>query len=261
MYYLGLINEYLKNYMKSRLTYRADFWVEIISDLLFQVTNLIFIFVIFMHTDSLGGWSENEVVFVYGFFMVPYGVFTCFVNLWGFSERYIVKGEMDRVMTRPAHNLFQIFLENVDPPSLVGSFIGIGIMLVSGAQLDLAWAWWTVPAMILFTISAVAIYTGIYTTLTSISFYSDAPTGILPLMYNIQGYGRYPVTIYNRAIQVLLTWIIPFAFVGVYPASLFLHKEEIAHMAFLTPVVGIVFLTIGLLAWNHGVKRYRGAGS
>ncbi|MNJ52437.1 hypothetical protein D3C77_477710 [compost metagenome] len=115
--------------------------------------------------------------------------------------------------------------------------------------------------MILFTISAVAIYTGIYTTLTSISFYSDAPTGILPLMYNIQGYGRYPVTIYNRAIQVLLTWIIPFAFVGVYPASLFLHKEEIAHMAFLTPVVGIVFLTIGLVAWNHGVKRYRGAGS
>lgn len=54
MYYLGLISEYLKNYMKSRLTYRADFWVEVISDLLFQATNLIFILVIFMHTDSLG---------------------------------------------------------------------------------------------------------------------------------------------------------------------------------------------------------------
>ena len=85
LYYLGLIMEYFKNYMKTRLTYRADFWVEVISDLLFQATNFIFILVVFMHTDSLGGWSQNEVIFVYGFFMVPYAVFSCFVNMWNFK--------------------------------------------------------------------------------------------------------------------------------------------------------------------------------
>ncbi|MFB5676747.1 ABC transporter permease [Paenibacillus terreus] len=260
-YYLGLVGEYLKNYMKTRMTYRADFWVEVVSDLLFQAVNLIFILVLFMHTDSLGGWSRSEVIFVYGYFMVPYGIFSCFINLWGFSERYIVKGEMDRIMTRPAHNLFQIFLENVDPPALVGSVIGLIIMSISGAQLDMVWEWWFIPALIVLTISSVAIYTGIYTTLTSLSFYSDAPTGILPLMFNVQGYGRYPVTIYNRALQVLLTWIVPFAFVGVYPASLFLGKEEMKQMALLTPVMGAVFLAIGLTAWNYGVRRYRGAGS
>ncbi|MCM3136265.1 ABC-2 family transporter protein [Paenibacillus polysaccharolyticus] len=261
MYYMGLIWEYLKNYMKTRLTYRADFWVEIISDLLFQATNLIFIFVVFRHTDNLGGWSEAEVLFVYGYFMVPYGIFSCFINLWGFSERYIVKGEMDRILTRPAHNLFQILLENVDPPSLVGSFIGLIIMTISGAEMGLVLEWWHIPALMILALSSVLIYAGIYTTLTSLSFYSDAPTGILPLMYNIQGYGRYPVTIYNRAIQVLLTWIIPFAFVGIYPAALFLDRAEMHRMALLTPVMGMVFATIGLTLWNFGVKRYRGAGS
>ncbi|MCP1136074.1 ABC-2 family transporter protein [Paenibacillus polysaccharolyticus] len=261
MYYMGLIWEYLKNYMKTRLTYRADFWVEIISDLLFQATNLIFIFVVFRHTDNLGGWSEAEVLFVYGYFMVPYGIFSCFINLWGFSERYIVKGEMDRILTRPAYNLFQILLENVDPPSLVGSFIGLIIMIFSGAEMGLVLEWWHIPALIILALSSVLIYAGIYTTLTSLSFYSDAPTGILPLMYNIQGYGRYPVTIYNRAIQVLLTWIIPFAFVGIYPAALFLDRAEMHRMALLTPVMGLVFATIGLTLWNFGVKRYRGAGS
>ncbi|WP_179945158.1 ABC transporter permease [Paenibacillus durus] len=261
LYHLGLLSEYLKNYMKTRLTYRADFWVEVLSDLLFQVTNLVFIFVIFMHTNTLAGWSQNEVVFVYGFFMVPWGVFACFVNMWNFSERYIVKGEMDRILTRPAHNLFQIFLENVDPPSLIGSLIGLLIMAVSGFNLGLPFEWWTVPALILLTISATAIYTGIYTTLTALSFYSDAPTGIIPLMYNIQSYGRYPVTIYNRAIQVLLTWILPFAFVGVYPAGLFLQREEMTRMALLTPVMGAIFLSIGLFVWNRGVRKYKGAGS
>lgn len=261
MYYFGLLLEYLKNYMKTRLTYRADFWVEVVSDLLFQVTNFIFILVIFMHTESLGGWSQGEVIFVYGFFMVPFGVFSCFVNMWNFSERYIVKGEMDRVLTRPAHSLFQIFLENVDPPSLIGSFVGLIIMLLSGVQMGIPFEWWTIPALLILTLSAVAIYTGIYTALTSLSFFSDAPTGILPLMYNIQTYGRYPVTIYNRAIQVLLTWIVPFAFVGIYPSALFLQREEMLGMALLTPVMGAIFLTVGLLAWNFGVRKYKGAGS
>lgn len=261
MYYIGLVFEYLKNYMKTRLTYRADFWVEVISDLLMQASNLIFIFVVFGHTNSLGGWSEAEVVFVYGFFMVPFGLFSCFVNLWNFSDRYIVKGEMDRILTRPAYNLFQIFLENIDPPGLIGSLIGIVIMIVSGGQLGLDLVWWHLPVMILFAISATLIYTGIYIALTSLSFYSDSPTGIIPLMYNIQNYGRYPVTIYNRAIQFLLTWILPFAFVGIYPASLFLGREEMTHMAWLTPVMAAIFLTIGLTSWNIGVKEYRGAGS
>lgn len=261
MYYAGLVTEYLKNYAKSRLTYRADFWVEVLSDLLFQFTNLIFIFVVFMHTPTLAGWTRDEMVFVYGFFMIPYGIFSCFFNLWNFSERYIVKGELDRVLTRPAHNLFQILLENVDPPSLIGSLVGVLLMVISGIQMQMSFGMLDLLMLLVFVIGAVLIYFGIYTALTSISFYSDAPTGILPLVFNIQSYGRYPMTIYNRFIQVLLTWILPFAFVGIIPAAYFIADKGMQRMALLTPLVGIVFFTIGLTMWNIGIKKYRGAGS
>ncbi|OPA75532.1 ABC transporter permease [Paenibacillus selenitireducens] len=261
MYYGSLVWEYIKNYLKTRLTYRADFWVEVLSDLLFQATNLIFILVIFQHTDTLGGWSEAEVIFVYGYFMIPYGIFSCFINLWGFSERYIVKGEMDRVLTRPAHSLFQVILENIDPPSLIGSFVGAGIMAICWSQLGIPFGIVELLVLMLMVLGSVMIYVGIYTALTAISFFSDAPTGILPLMFNIQGYGRYPVTIYNRVIQVILTWIIPFAFVGVYPAAYFLDQNITKSFALLTPVMGMIFLTGGILVWNYGVRSYRGAGS
>jgi len=261
VFYTSLIWEYMKNYIKTKLTYRADFWVEVLSDLLFQATNLIFILVIFQHTNSLGGWSEAEVVFVYGYFMIPYGIFMSFINLWGFSERYIVKGEMDRVLTRPAHSLFQVILENIDPPSIIGSFVGAVILGICWVQLDIPFGIVELLVLIVMVIGSVMIYTGVYTALTAISFFSDAPTGILPLMFNIQGYGRYPITIYNRLIQVVLTWIAPFAFVGVYPASYFLDQEITKSFALLTPVVGIVFLTGGILFWNYGVRKYRGAGS
>jgi len=263
MLYLSLFWEYMKNYAKTRLTYRADFWIEVLSDLLFQGVNLIFILIVFQQTESLGGWSEAEVVFVYGFFMVPFGIFGTFFNLWNFSDRYIAKGEMDRVLTRPAHNLFQVTLENIDPPSLFGSLVGIIIMLISWTQLDLTFYWWYIPVMALLTLGAVLIYMGLYTALTAISFYSDAPTGILPLMYNIQNYGRYPVNIYNRMIRFVLTWVLPFAFVGIIPASYFLGEkhDDMASLALYTPLVGLIVFAIGLTVWNQGVKRYRGAGS
>ncbi|ANY65782.1 ABC transporter permease [Paenibacillus sp. BIHB 4019] len=263
MLYAQLFWEYIKNYAKTRLTYRMDFWIEILSDMMFQFMNLIFILIVFRHTPTLGGWSEAEVVFVYGFFMIPYGIFSTFFSIWNFSERYIVKGEMDRILTRPAHNLFQVLLENVDPPSLIGSVVGAIIMFVCWGELGLPFHIMDIVLLAVFVIGAVLVYAGIYTALSAISFYSDAPTGIVPLMYNIQNYGRYPVNIYNKMIRFVLTWLLPFAFVGVIPASYFLEKkaDDLSQLALLTPVVGLVFFTLGLLLWNHGVKRYRGAGS
>jgi ABC-2 type transport system permease protein len=253
--------DYLKTYLKTRLTYRSNFWMEIFSDLLQFAMNLLFIAVIFQHTNELGGWSREQIIFIYGFFMVPWGVFSAFFNLWGFTERYIVKGEMDRVLTRPVHNLAQLLLENMDPSALAGSVIGLVVMAFCWPYLGVTLDWWDPLVFIVLVLGAVAVYGGIYIMLTSLSFFTDAPTGILPLMYNIQSYGRYPINIYNKLLQFVLRWIIPFAFVGFYPAVYFLEAGALTRMALLTPVVGGVFFGVSLLLWNYGVSRYRGAGS
>jgi ABC-2 type transport system permease protein len=81
------------------------------------------------------------------------------------------------------------------------------------------------------------------------------------MLFNIQNYGRYPVTIYNKLLRGILTWILPFAFVGFYPSAYFLDPKNWTGFALLTPVIGGVFAAMGLTLWNIGVKRYRGAGS
>lgn len=261
MFYAGLFLDYMKNYMKTKLTYRADFWIEVISDLLSQAVNLFFILVVFLHTPTLGGWSQAQIVFIYGFFMIPFGIFNCFFNLWGFTERYIVKGELDRILTRPAYNLVQLMLENMDPPSLVGSAAGALIMAYAWGDAGVVFQGYDILVFLLLVIGAVLVYGGIYIIFTAISFFIDAPTGILPMIYNFQSYGRYPVTIYNRLLKAILTWILPFAFVGFYPAAYFLDPGQWGGMALLTPVVGVGFAAAGFLFWNFGIKRYRGAGS
>ena len=53
MFYVSMFFQYASQYLKTRLTYRVDTFVEIFSDLLSQAVNLIFILVVFGHTSLL----------------------------------------------------------------------------------------------------------------------------------------------------------------------------------------------------------------
>lgn len=261
MFYVSMFLQYASQYLKTRFTYRVDTAVEILSDLLNQAVNLIFILVVFGHTSLLSGWNRDEIIFIYGFFLVPYALFSAFFNIWDFNERYIVKGEMDRVLTRPVHSLFQIIMERMELESLFGVITGLVVMAYSGMNLGLTFTWYDVLIFLIMVIGGMFIYAGIFLSIATIGFWSDSRTDIMPTMYNISNYGRYPVNIYNKIIQFVLTWILPFAFVGVYPASYFLNREEWYGYAFLTPVMGAVFFGLAVLLWNTGVKKYRGAGN
>jgi ABC-2 type transport system permease protein len=261
MSYVSIFFQYAAQYVKTRLTYRADMLVEIFSDFLFQAVNLVFILVVFGHTNLLGGWSREEMIFIYGFFLVPFAVFGAFFNIWDFTDRYIVKGEMDRILTRPIHSLFQIVLERLELESLFGAVTGLIVMFYAGSQLGLELNWYDPFIFIVLVLGGVFVYAGIFISLASIGFWSDSRTDIMPMMYNIGNYGRYPVDIYNKVIKYILTWILPFAFVGVYPSSYFLGRTEWYGYAFLTPVVGAVFFGIAVWLWNIGVTKYRGAGN
>jgi ABC-2 type transport system permease protein len=248
-------------YLKTRFQYRADLFVEFFSDLLSQAVNFIFILVVFGHTNLLHGWNQDEIVFIYGFFLVPFALFSAFFNIWDFNDRYIVKGELDRILTRPIHSLFQIILERMELESALGAITGLVVMFYSGSRLGLEMTWFDPVLFIIFVVGGVLVYGGVFVMIACISFWTDARTSIMPMMYNISNYGRYPVDIYNRIIRFVLTWIIPFAFVGVYPAAYFLGRHEWFIYAFLTPLMGIVFFVVSIFIWNRGIKKYRGAGN
>ncbi len=258
---VSLFLEYLKQYIKTRLVYRWDFLAQFISDLLFQAVNLIFILVIFSHTTQLKGWTQGEVIFIYGYFLIPWAFFASFFNIWTFNDRYIIRGELDRILTRPVHSLLQVLMENMTPESLLGVINGIVVMIWGMSALEIEWAWYDLLLMILFIFGGVAVYGGINILLMSISLYTDSKNDIQPIIFNIGNYGRYPVNIYHRLIQIVLTWILPFAFVGFYPASFLLDQQAWRELAFLTPLVGLSVLLIGIVCWNRGIRHYRGAGN
>jgi len=260
--YFGIFLAYSIQYLKTVLAYRWDFFAQFFSDLVSQIMNLVLILVIFRHISDLSGWSEGELLFLYGFFLLPYALFNVFFsNFFDVPEKYILFGQMDRILTRPVNSLFQVMFEQLQLESLLSSITGLAVLAYSAAMIDWEWYWWDVPLAVLLVAGAALIYGGIYIFLASLAFWFEGNIALMPTVYNLSVYGRYPVTVYKGLVRFILTWVLPFAFTGFYPASLLLRREEFYFYGWLTPIVGLVAFGIGAAAWFMGVRRYTGAGN
>jgi ABC-2 type transport system permease protein len=261
-FYWGLFWSYVAQYAKGRMEYRWDFVIGLVTDLLFQSVAIIFLLVVFQQVPTLAGWSQPEVFFIYGYFLWPYALFGMISNgIFDFTDRYIVRGEMDRLLLRPVNSLFQLIMEGVALEPLMGFLTGSAIMIWAGRELGLLWQWYDPLVLILLTIGSTMVYLGVYLSLATIGFWYDGRTGLLPLLWNVNNYGRYPVAIYGGVLRAVLTWVLPFAFVGFYPAAYFLRREVYLVWSAVTPLVGLVFLSLAVLLWRSGIKRYHSTGS
>ena len=123
---------------------------------------------------------------------------------------------------------------------------------------------WHVTETLWFALMVVCgalIYLAVFLILTAVSFWFEDRVGIVPPVFNMLTFGRYPLTIYNVFIQFMLSWIIPFGFASFYPTTHFLGRQSFAPYFHLVPLVAVSFLSLAVLVWNKGVKNYSSTGS
>ena len=78
-----------------RLAYRVDFMVDLGANLFAIGVQLATLTVLFSKVDALRGWSFEQVLFIYGFSLLPLGLFNLVsINLYRFAEHYIADGNL-----------------------------------------------------------------------------------------------------------------------------------------------------------------------
>ena len=253
---------YFAQYAKVRLAYKADFFIAVFSSMTATVLGFGFMLVLFSKIPKLQDWSFYEVFFLYGFSLIPLGLFNVISwNLYEFGDIYIIQGRFDRLLLRPASTLFQVIFEKFRLESLQEVVTGTAVVAVSARQLHLAWRALDSFWFLLMVICGAVIYLAVFLILTSVSFWFEDRVGIVPPVFNMLTFGRYPLTIYNVFVQFLLSWIIPFAFASFYPTTHFLGRRAFAPYFYLVPAVAAGFFLLAVCIWNKGVANYSSTGS
>jgi ABC-2 type transport system permease protein len=253
---------YFKQYAKARLEYRADFFSAVIASFLGTAASFGFLLIVFSRVSALHGWKFEEMVFLYGFSLIPVGIFNVFSwNLWMFADRYLIEGRFDRVLLRPVSSIFQVLFESFRLESLESIVTGIVAVVWSSKRLGIRFGGGDVVLFAAWAISGGVIYLAIFIGLTATSFWIEDRIGISPPVFNLMQFGRYPLTIYDAWVRFALSFVIPFAFASFYPTARFLDRPEFLAYFWAVPLVAAISLSIALSLWKNGVARYHSTGS
>jgi ABC-2 type transport system permease protein len=260
--HLGLFGLYFAQYTKVRLAYKADFIIAFFSSMAATVLGFGFVLVLFTKIPKLQDWSFYEILFLYGFSLIPLGFFNVVSwNLYEFGDIYMIEGRFDRIMLRPVDTLFQVLFEKFRLESLQEVATGLLVVGISARKLNIAWGPVDFFWFAIMVAAGTFIYLAVFLILTAVSFWFEDRVGIVPPVFNMLTFGRYPLTIYNVFIQFLLSWIIPFGFASFYPTTHFLGREAFATYFHLVPLVAVVFSALAVVVWNRGVANYSSTGS
>ena len=258
----GIFGAYFGQFVMTRLVYRLDFFIDTLGVLASIAIQLAVLTTLFAKVHALKGWSFEQVLFIYGFSLVPLGLFNLVsVNLYGFSETYIIEGKFDRVLLRPVNSLAQVLCESFSVAGLNEILLGLAVAIWAGLKLNLELGALDVVALLLLAPTAALVYLGVFLAITSVSFFFEDRMGIAPPVYNVIRFSRYPLTIYSLPVRILLTFVLPFAWVAYYPATWFVGGADLKVVAALTPLVGLVVFGGAVLIWRGGVRNYTSTGS
>jgi ABC-2 type transport system permease protein len=257
-----LFGMYFSQYAKARLEYRADFFSAVLASFLGTAASFGFLLIVFSRGVAVRGWKFEEMVFLYGFSLLPVGIFNVFSwNLWAFSDRYLIEGRFDRVLLRPVSSVFQVLFESFRLESLESVVTGIVAVVWASRRLGLSFGAADTVLFIVWAISGGVIYLAIFLGLTATSFWIEDRIGISPPVFNLMQFGRYPLSIYDAWVRLALSFVIPFAFASFYPTARFLGRAEFLPHFWAVPLVAAISLAIALSLWKSGVKRYHSTGS
>ncbi|WP_224037685.1 ABC transporter permease [Clostridium gelidum] len=181
-------------------------------------------------------------------------------------ESMIQQGQFDSILTKPINPLFHVIARQFEYTFAGHIVLYIFTFGISINKIETQWSLGKILFFITFIFGAVLIHSAFMIITGSLSFFIvKSKVAVETAIYGLRSFLDYPLTIFNKFIQVVLTFILPYAFVNYYPAEYFLRKTNPpifnSALYYMTPVVGIIMIILAILIWNNGIKHYKSTGS
>lgn len=246
--------------LKEMLIYRLDCIVGMISQFFMQAVELIFIWIAFQNTPNLAGWNFDQILLLYGITMISVGIADfCFDALYDIGPKYIKNGEFDKFLLRPVHPLLSIIGGSKEVTSFGYGILGLVITITMLIKLQIPINVLFILQIVFFGIIGAAIIGALNTIFSISSFWTYRSNEVIWSFFRMYTFTQYPINIYNGFIKLLITVILPFAFVAYYPTASYLGFTP--YMIWLSPMIAIVLWIIAIKLWNWALKKYRSTGT
>jgi ABC-2 type transport system permease protein len=260
--YLGVYAALWKNSVTREMTFKGNFLLWIVVELLWFGLQLSFISVLYLHTDSIGTWTKWQVVLLIGGSHFIQQIFQAFflINCTNLSE-LVRNGKLDFLLVLPVNTRFVVSLRQVDLGAFVNATFAVGVMVYAARQIPLTPSLIQVVGFLVLCVAGIAIHYSLMFLLASISFWTVRAQGIVWGYYNLFNIARMPDEAFGGLFKALFTFAIPMLLVSNVPVRVL--ADKLTSPAPLLVLLGMsaVCFCLSEWGWRASVRRYTSASS
>lgn len=257
---------FIKMFFKSRSQYKFSFFMGIVANFYCYFVTYLTYWVLIQGIGSVGGWDFYDLSILYGLSLLSYSI--CATLMWYTVynlEGIIQRGELDIFLVRPQKILNQLIWQRFGETAIGQIIVTLIFLTVAFVQKSTHFSLIKVLYLVLALCGGVMIQCSGMILIGAFSFWTVKSKEIGNILYyDIRDMTKYPLIVFPKWIQIVLTFIFPWAFINYYPSIILLDKKsnniELL-LGLLVPIVGIIFLKIALNIFQKGVEHYSGTGN
>lgn len=259
---LKMMVRLLRASTKAQVMYRADFAVGVVGTLFYNATFLASIGIITSRFRDIGGFTAWEIVFLFSLFELGHSVYGFFLrNMSSYFNRHVMDGTLDIYFLRPYGILTQLNGSKMDYTAFVDTVIGLGCFAAAYANLHLSWGFGQWPLLFVFVVSGAFIEFALSIAMNCATILFPNARSLFGAYFQLVLIGqRYPLSIFARGFQALLTFVFPLGFMNYYPSLLLLGKAG-GWAGYFAPVAAALFTCIGMGIFHATIRHYNSTGS
>ena len=265
-HYVSVATCFIRLSIQKQFEYPMDIISCFVMIPLMYGTGVLLLYFMVESYQPLAGWTFSQLVFLYGIGYLSHGLMMVFSAQNWWMESYVIRGEFDRMLLRPINVFFHFTVTYINIIGFMDVAVGTTIFLYGCKLIGFNWSFGNIIKIALIVIGAALIRSSIFTIFCSSAFWTKRCESLNLLLNEfLERTTLYPMSIYPYFLQLILTFLIPVAFISFYPACEFLGQnsrfEIPLGMSVLTPVIGVFLFIVANLVFNYGLKKYESAGS
>lgn len=258
---------YSKITIKSWFQYKLNACIQAFTVFLRESVNIIVMYITLMYFDNINGWDKFDLLFLYSLLYITYGILLIFCTGIRDFEKIVIRGEFDRILLRPRGVLFQIIVNDVDWFAVLGhGGLGISLFIFSANNVGIEWNLVNIFYYVIAIFCGTVIQASLFLFFAALTFYTIKSDGVKGILYwNMRKIAGYPISVFKKEIQIIIIFVVPFAFVNYFPAQYLIRNNDLNEyplvLLYLSPIIAAIYVTIAYLFWKWSLKKYTSTGN
>lgn len=259
--YSRLLREFFRACLVEEFEYRVNFVSNVLMTVAGLALALLTVNLFFYRADDVGGWSFYEVLALLGIFNSMQGLIAFFLqpNMTRLVS-HIRTGTLDFVLLKPVNSQFYISFRHLVFWRLADVLVGFGLVVFSLLRLEYTPGVAELAQFAAVFVAGVVIVYALWMGMMLFSFWAVKVDNLSFLFTSFFETARFPVSVYQGVLRLMLMYIFPVALITTFPAASLTGRLGWLESAVSLLLAALLFaVTRGL--WRYALKFYTSASS